>query len=253
MDTVWLDEMTWEEVGNAVLGGTRTVLVPLGATEQHGPHLPLGTDTKIGAEIARRVAERLGDALVAPPIPVGCSHDHAEFPGTISIDASALTAVLAGYVESLDRHGFEYVVLVPTHGGNFPPVNAAAPELAREVDAAVVPIADLDRYMALLNEGLDRAGIDYEEPVVHAGATETAAMYAIRAALVRDDRLTAGPDDLDSRAELVNEGFDAVTESGVLGDPSHATPEAGETVLETVAEAYAGQVRHERQALDDSE
>ncbi|MEA5406212.1 creatininase family protein [Haloarculaceae archaeon H-GB2-1] len=225
----------------------------MGATEQHGPHLPLGTDTMIGTEIARRVAERLGDALVAPAIPVGCSHDHADFPGTISIDSDALTALLSGYVRSLDRHGFEYVVLLPSHGGNFPPVNAAAPELARDLDAAVVPIANLDRYMDLLNEGLQRAGIDYEEPVVHAGATETAAMAAIRSALVHEDRAVAGPETLDSRAELVNEGFDDVTESGVLGDPAHATPEAGEEILETVADAYAGQVRHERRALGDEE
>jgi len=171
-DTVLLAEHTWPEVEAALEAGTTTAVVGVGSVEQHGPHLPLIMDTLAGDELARRIAKRLGDAVAAPTIRPGCSGHHMDFPGTITVPASTLMDLIRSYCRSLDEHGFEHVVLVPTHGGNFAPVNTVAPEIAREVDANVIALADLDEKMELMNEGLRAAGVDYREPVVHAGAAE---------------------------------------------------------------------------------
>ncbi|GAA5063954.1 creatininase family protein [Haladaptatus pallidirubidus] len=247
--SVLLEEYTWPEVETALEQGTRTVIVAVGAVEQHGPHLPLIMDTLAGDELARRIAEELGDALAAPTIRPGCSGHHMEFPGTITVPAETLMDLIRSYCRSLDEHGFEHVVLVPTHGGNFAPVNTVAPEIAREIDANVVAVADLHELMELQNEGLRAGGVEYEEPVIHAGAAETAVVLAVDEGLVRTDELEVGTEGEISTARLLTEGFAAITENGVLGDPREATQEAGETILETVATAYAAQIEAERDAI----
>jgi creatinine amidohydrolase len=248
-ETVRLGELTSTEVEAALDEGTTTAVVAVGSIEQHGPHLPLLMDTLDGDEVARRVAERLGDALAAPTIRPGCSAHHMAFPGTITVPPETLMDTIRGYCRSLDEHGFEHVVLVPTHGGNFAPVDAVAPDVAREIDASVIALTDLDEHMALLNEGLSDAGVAYDQTVVHAGAAETAMVLAIDEGLVRTDHLEPGHEGDISAARLLSEGFDAITENGVLGDPREATAEAGEAIFERVAGAYAQQVEAERAAV----
>jgi len=249
-DTVRLEELTWTEVESALADGTTTAVVAVGSVEQHGPHLPLVMDTLAGDELARRVAERLGDAVAAPTVRPGCSGHHMAFPGTITVDAETLMATVRAYCESLSAHGFEHVVLVPTHGGNFAPVETVAPEVARDVDANVVPLADIDEMMALMNEGLADAGVDYREPVVHAGAVETAMVLAVAEGLVRTEELAVGREGEVPVSRLLHAGFDAVTETGVLGDPREATAEAGEAIFERIASAYAERIEAERDAAD---
>jgi creatinine amidohydrolase len=248
--TVLLEERTWREVEAALERGTRTAVVAVGSVEQHGPHLPLIMDTLAGDALARRVAERLGDALAAPTIRPGCSGHHMEFPGTITVDAETLMDTIRAYCESLDAHGFEHLVLVPTHGGNFAPVNTVAPEVARDVDANVIALADIDELMGLMNEGLREAGVDYREPVIHAGAAETAIVLAVAEGLVRTDELAVGHEGEVSVSRLLSEGFRAITGTGVLGDPRKATPEAGEAILDRLAGAYVERVREERAAVE---
>jgi len=247
-NSVLLEEQTWPEVETALEDGVRTAIVAVGSIEQHGPHLPLRMDTLAGDELSRRIAERLGDAFAAPTIRPGCSGHHMDFPGTITIPAETLMETIRGYCRSLDAHGFEHVVLVPTHGGNFAPTNTVAPEIAREIDANVIALADLDEYMGLLNEGLDAADVEYDEPVSHAGATETSVVLAAEADLVRTDEYEPGHEGEVSTARLLSDGFAAVTENGVLGNPTHATAEAGEEALALIAEEYAAQIRAEREA-----
>lgn len=245
--SVKLEELTWPDVEAALDAGTRTIIVPVGSTEQHGPHLPLGTDAMIGEAAAERLAERLGDALVAPPVRPGCSGHHMEFPGTVTVDADPLLDLLRAHARSFESHGFEYVVFLPSHGGNFAPVNTVTPEIARELTTATpIALADLDRLMELMNEGLREAGIDYQEPVIHAGAAETAAMLAIDETLVREDRFETGHEGDVPVPRLLSEGFRSVTENGVLGDPSQSSREAGEAILDAIADAYAEEVRTAR-------
>jgi creatinine amidohydrolase len=172
-----------------------------------------------------------------------------EFPGTITVPPETLIDIVRAYCRSLDEHGFEYIVLVPTHGGNFGPVKTVAPDIAREIDAAVIPLADLDEHMALLNEGLTEAGVEYDQDVIHAGAAETAMVMAIDEGLVREDQFDRGPEGDISPARLLSEGFRSITENGVLGDPNEATAEAGETIVERVVEAYVEQIEAERQSV----
>jgi creatinine amidohydrolase len=247
--SVLLEEYAWPEVETAIEEGTRTVVVAVGSVEQHGPHLPLIMDTLQGDELSRRIAEKLGDALAAPTIRPGCSGHHMEFPGTITIPAETLMDLIRSYCRSLDEHGFEHIVLVAAHGGNFAPVNTIAPEIAREIDANVIALADLDELMSLQNAGLREAGVEYEEPVIHAGATETAIVLAVNEGLVRMDELDVGHEGEISTSRLLSEGFKAITENGVLGDPREGTPEAGEEILDTVATAYVERIEVERDAV----
>ncbi|KZN25508.1 creatinine amidohydrolase [Haladaptatus sp. R4] len=247
--TVELTNCTWTDVETALDDGRRTAIVAVGSVEQHGPHLPLIMDTLAGDELARRIAEKLGDALAAPTIRPGCSGHHMEFPGTITIPATTLMDLIRAYCESLDEHGFEHIALVPTHGGNFAPVNTVAPEVAREVDANVIELADLSNLMELQNEGLRAGGVEYQEDVIHAGAAETAMVLAVDEGLVRTDELEVGHEDEISVSRLLSEGFKTITENGVLGDPREGTAEAGEEILDAIATAYAEWIEAERDAI----
>jgi creatinine amidohydrolase len=248
-ESVLLEEHAWPEVETALEEGTRTAIVAVGSIEQHGPHLPIVMDALAGDDLSRRIAERLGDALAAPTIRPGCSGHHMAFPGTITIPPETLMDTIRAYCRSLDAHGFEHVVLVPTHGGNFAPVETVAPEVAREIDASVITLTDLEENMRLMNEGLREAGVEYQEPVIHAGAAETAIVLAVAEELVRTDELRVGHEGELSVSRLLSEGFDAITESGVLGDPREATPEAGEAILERMTTAYAERIEAERDAV----
>jgi creatinine amidohydrolase len=248
-ESVSLEEMPWPEVEAALENGTQTVIVAVGSIEQHGPHLPLNMDTLDGDELSRRIARELGDALAAPTIRPGCSGHHMAFPGTITVPPETLMDVIRSYCRSLDEHGFEHIVLVPTHGGNFGPVTTVAPDIARELDATVIPLADLDEHMQLLNDGLSEAGIGYDQDVIHAGAAETAIVLAIDEDLVRTENIEPGLEGEISPARLLSEGFKSITEHGVLGDPSKATAEAGEVIIQNVVETYVTHIETERDAV----
>lgn len=246
---ILLEEMVWPEVESALKNGKRTVIVAVGSVEQRGPHLPLNMDTLEGDELSRRIATKLGGALAAPTIRPGCSGHHMEFPGTITVPPETLMNVIRSYCRSLDEHGFEHIVLVPTHGGNFAPVKTVTPDIAREVDATVIPLADLDEHMQLLNKGLSEAGVEYDQDVIHAGAAETAIVLALAEDLVRLENLERGHEGEISTARLLSEGFKTITENGVLGDPNEATAEAGEVIIEKVVNAYVNRIETERRTV----
>jgi creatinine amidohydrolase len=247
--SVLLEELTWPEVEAALESGTRTAIVAVGSVEQHGPHLPLVMDTLAGDELSRRVAAELGDALAAPTIHPGCSGHHMDFPGTITISPETLMSTIESYCTSLDEHGFERIVLIPTHGGNFAPVNTVVPEIARTIDARVIALAELGELMTLMNAGLREAGVEYEEPVIHAGAAETAIVLAVAEDLVRTDELRVGREGEISVSRLLSEGFRSITKTGVLGDPREGTPEAGEAILERITDTYVEKIESEREAV----
>lgn len=200
-----LGARTWTELPTPA----PLLLVPIGATEQHGPHLPLDTDTRIAAALAARAADRC-DALLAPALAYGASGEHEGFAGTISLGNEALATVLIEYGRSAHRWA-DRVLLVNGHGGN---VSALAAAVTR-----------------LRTEGRDTA---WWTPVIeagdaHAGRTETAMMAHLHPDLVRTDRIVPGR--TEPLAELWPElragGVAAVSPSGVLGDPVGADPAEG--------------------------
>jgi mycofactocin system creatininase family protein len=197
---------TWPEVGPA---GARLLAVPLGSVEQHGPHLPLDTDTRIAVALTRGLAGGRADVVVAPPLAYGASGEHAGFAGTLSIGTAALTTVLVELVRSADH--FAGVVLVNGHGGNLEAVRAAVATLTDEGRRAVA-------------WGPSVPGGD-----AHAGRTETSLMLAVDPPVVRLDR--AEPGATRPLAELLPElrrgGTAAVSPNGVLGDPTGASADEG--------------------------
>jgi creatinine amidohydrolase len=242
-----MEEMTWPQVKEAIEQGYWRILVALGSIEQHGPHLPLVTDTLIGDALAVRVAEKLGQTLVAPTIRPGCSEHHMNFPGTLSISSELLAALTRAYCHALARHGFQAILLLPTHGGNFPTVARLLSELAQEIPAKVVGYADLIEFTKVQDAIMARYGVSSADSGAHAGCAETSLVLAERANLVRMDHAQTGfVGDFLAEAQRIkpsDAGLDMRMENfspiGVLGDPRGAGADMGRALLEGLAEHLA--------------
>jgi creatinine amidohydrolase len=216
-------DLAWPEVGRRV-GGGAILAIPLGATEQHGPHLPLSTDTDIAVELCGRVAATVDDIVVAPAVSYGSSGEHAGFPGTLSIGRDALRLVVVELVRSA-RLDYDRVAVISAHGGNAEPLREAIDQLQAEGH----PVAAFGPRW----EG---------DP--HAGRAETAMMLALRPDLVHMD--LAAPGEQRALGELLprlrDGGVRAVSESGVLGDPTGATAAEGARLLAELAATLAGEI-----------
>jgi mycofactocin system creatininase family protein len=207
-----LVEATWAEL--ATLPAPALLAIPIGATEQHGPHLPLGTDTEIAMALAARLAVAEESVLVGPALAYGASGEHADFPGTISIGAAATELALVELGRSAAA-SFERVLFVSTHGGNAVPLTVAV-ELLR-------------------HEGRDvRAFSPRWGGDAHAGHTETSLMLAIAPEQVRTE--LAVPGNVEPIVALLprlrEAGVRASAANGVLGDPTGASAADGERLLE---------------------
>ncbi len=201
-----LGDLTWPRVEAEVLA------VPLGSTEQHGPHLPLSTDTDIAQALAHGLAARRSDVLVAPAVPYGASGEHAGFAGTLSIGHEALELLLVELVRSA-TDSFPHVLLVNGHGGNVATISAACARL-RDESRDVLVWSPAWRGDA------------------HAGRTETSVQLALDANRVGAARDAGATDNLaDLMPALRRGGLRAVTDNGVLGDPTGATAEEGQALL----------------------
>lgn len=215
--------MTWPDV--AEVAASSLLVVPLGSTEQHGPHLPLSTDTDVAVALAARLAAVRDDVVVAPAVPYGSSGEHAGFAGTLSIGAAALELLVVELVRSADA--FAGVVLVSGHGGNAAPVASAVRTLTEEGRRVLAWSPRI--------EGGD----------AHAGRTETSLLLALAPASVRLEAAAAG--DARPLAELMPAlragGVAAVSANGVLGDPAGATVEEGDALLDELAADLAAAVQ----------
>jgi creatinine amidohydrolase len=189
--------------------------VPVGSCEQHGPHLPLDTDTRIALALCDGLVDAFdpGDVLVAPPLTITASGEHASFPGTLSLGLEVMEAVIVELVRSADWSSG--VVLVNGHGGNAQAVRAACGRLVTE-GRRVLP------WWPAIRGG-----------DAHAGLTETSLMLALAPHLVRTDRAEAGCTDplVDLIDDLRSGGVRAVSPNGVLGDPTGATATHGRALL----------------------
>jgi mycofactocin system creatininase family protein len=207
-----LGERAWPEVGRA------TLLVPVGSTEQHGPHLPLDTDTRIAAAVASRAAG--SGVLVASPVAYGASGEHEAFAGTVSIGHEALRLLLVELGRSAARWAAR-LVFVNGHGGNVPTVAEAVTLLRYEGrDAAWFPCAPSGD--------------------AHAGRTETSLVLALDPALVRPRAAAGNTAPLDELLPAMRAGgVGAVSPNGVLGDPAGASAAEGKRLLAGMATELA--------------
>jgi creatinine amidohydrolase len=247
MKTIQMKDMNWPDIKEAVRRGFTTVVFAIGSTEQHGPHLPLKTDSKIGDAVAYRVAEKLGRTLQGPTIPLGCSDHHLAFAGTISLQAETLKAIIADYIRSLDKHGFKTIILLPCHGGNFSTVRQAIKKLQKQYPHLNIwGIADLNVFVAAFIRFSAEFGITAEEAGAHAGESETSLMLALSEKLVAKNRFRAGyTGDLgDEQIQVIlKKGMPALTDIGVLGDPTKATSVKGMIYLERMADFIVEEIR----------
>lgn len=214
MDASDLGPMVWTDIDRPLL------VVPIGSCEQHGPHLPLHTDTIVATELARDLAARRDDCVVAPPIAITASGEHQGFPGTLSIGTDVMSVVVIEFVRSADWAAG--TVLVNGHGGNVTAMRLAADTLDQEGHSVLVWWPDV----------LDG------DP--HAGYTETSLMLALAPDQVRLDRAVAGP--VPAMSDLVREGVLPISRSGVLGDPTGANAADGIRIFAELAEQLARSV-----------
>ena len=236
MTALHLDQMTWTEVKEEIQNGRGTVVVPFGSTEQHGRHLPLGTDAVLGDEIGWRLAERLS-AFLAPTVRFGCSEHHLAFSGTISLGEETFQRIVSDVVASLSGHGFRRIVLLPTHGGNFNPLAEAAAKIESVKETQILAFTDLQALVSAAFESSKAFGVDAAQSGAHSGEWETSMMLALRPEQVKMDCAAAGfVGPLSEIMSRVFTGIQNLDENGVLGDPRPASCEAGKKYLEEIIE-----------------
>jgi creatinine amidohydrolase len=241
---VLLESMTTGEIQTALSEGRRDVVVPCGAVEQHGRHLPLDVDAVHAERLGLEVAQRLGTALVAPTIRVGVSPHHMAFPGTISLRPATFEAVYTDYCQSLAAHGFRNVLCFSGHGGNFGPLA----EIERRLDDAVGPgtrvivFADLQGLIEVWRKAVSDAGGDPASVGGHADVAESSVYSYLRPGAVRTDQLArgyTGPVDDEVLQRLFTGGIKALSDTGVMGDPHGLSDGIGELCVQRVADLIA--------------
>lgn len=211
--TAELGTSTWTDL--AQRAAPPLLAVPLGACEQHGPHLPLDVDTRVAVALATGLAQARPDVLVAPAVTVSASGEHRGFPGTLSVGTAVLTSMLVELVRSADWAAG--VIVVNGHGGNHEALHAATATLAAERRRVVM-------WSPALPPGGD----------LHAGRVETSVMLALAPDLVRDIRPTGPTTGLTELwPALRSGGVAAVSSSGVLGDARRGDAAFGRDLLAT--------------------
>jgi creatinine amidohydrolase len=231
--------MRWEELASpevAALDRERTIVVlPIGSVEQHGNHMPLGTDTILSHAVALAAASELTDVLVLPPPWYGFSAHHMRFAGSVTLRPETLIALCEDIVGSLVAHGFRRALIVNGHGGNNGVIDVLAATLGNRHygKARVVTLT----YFALAREAIAALRRSAPGGMGHACEFETSMMEVVRPELVQIDRAqTTYPDPgssylttdlLGAQAIRVYHDFGDLSPTGTLGDPSLASPEMG--------------------------
>jgi len=246
-------EMTWEEVAEA-LEETDMVIQPIGATEQHGFHLPLGNDTIGTVEFCKRLAVKLDSegikALVGPPFPFGLSSYHMSFPGTISLRNETWQNVAMDILRSLYAHGFRRFVLPLGHGGNWGMLQVVGQQFKDEKEDARVLV--LNWVPVLVSDYPAIFRPDRREG--HSGAGETSRILAAQPELVHMERAQAHYSEATDRAEssvrgggvlIPERSMKDVTPIGSIGDPNLASAEIGEQLYKKGVDWMCEQIKRE--------
>jgi creatinine amidohydrolase/Fe(II)-dependent formamide hydrolase-like protein len=228
--TVFLDDLTWTELKEQIRSGKTTIIVPIGGTEQNGPHIVLGKHNVRAKALSEKIAMALGDALVAPVIayvPEGRLNpptEHLRFPGTITIPAETFQTVLEYAARSFRLHGFRDIVFLGDHGGYQSDVRLVAGKLNREWAGSPVRVHAVPEYygvtQAAYTQALEDRGYRGEEIGTHAGLADTSLMLAIDPTSVRVDALRKGA--------KPNSG------DGVYGDPRRASADLGQLGVDVI-------------------
>lgn len=222
----------WPEVEAWIEGGRRTALIALGSIEQHGPHLPLGTDRWIAEALAEGLARRLEDAVALPAIALGCASEHLDFSGTLHIEPDTLEAILRDLLGSLVRHGFEGAFVFSAHGGNMEALDGMRARLAASAPALALHVETSLAVGPMQARVVEKEALAADQAGPHAGEYETSVVAKLRPGSVRLRGLAPGRIvSLGQAEKLFYPSLRPNTESGVLGDPSQASADRGERYL----------------------
>ena len=228
---VSLEEMTSPELQSRVAAGATTVLIPIGGTEQNGPHMVLGKHNVRARALAEEIAKKLGNAVVAPVVSYVPDEGHMKFAGTISIGDAAFEAVLEGAARSLRRHGFRDIVLLGDHGGYQKNLAHVAAKLTREWKGTPARVHALVDYYRVTETQfpaqLKQRGYPQAEIGTHAGLADTSLAMAVDKSLVRADVLAGTAPDKD----------------GVHGDPRRASADLGQLGVGEIVETSVADIQ----------
>jgi creatinine amidohydrolase len=224
-----LTRETWTDADGA---DTHLAVLPVGSTEQHGPHAPLGTDVLTAEAVAEAGADRYPDpVVVAPAIPVGIAEEHRRFSGTLWTSESTFREYVRDVIGSLASHGWNRIVVVNGHGGNVAALQEVTARIVRHDDAYAVPFT-----------WFDEVG-EHASDMGHAGPLETSMLRHTDPETVHEDRFAAaaadGADGWGEWQGRVNLAVDSheFTDNGAVGDPGESSAELGAELLERSADA----------------
>ncbi|MGO4568560.1 creatininase family protein [Rhizobium sp. 2YAF20] len=238
--SVLLEEQTWTELRDLIKSGMTTIIIPIGGVEQSGPVMALGKHNVRAKFLAEKIAERLGNALVAPVVsyvPEGSIEPpsgHMKFPGTITISTAAFEQILESAAGSFKLHGFKTIVLIGDHGGYQSSERAVADRLnAKWKNTPVRVFAALEYYEITQGPYVDKllsAGVKQSEIGTHAGLADTSLMLAVDPSMVRRDRIATAPK------------FGA-TDGVYGGDPARSSAELGQLGIDLIVNGTTDAIR----------
>lgn len=239
-NTVFLEELTWTEVRDALRAGKTTVIIPTGGTEQNGPHMVLGKHNFLVKYKAGEIARRLGDTLVAPVMAYVPEGDvdpptsHMRFSGTITTPQDVFAKVLEYAARSFKQHGFRDIALLGDSGGNQAAQKLVAEALNKEWASTPVRVHHLtDYYPGPGDDWLKQQGETDENVGSHASIHDTASLLFLNPSMIRRDKLALGK---------------AGDASGVVGNPARSTVEYGRRIVEMQIDAATRQIRALRES-----
>ncbi len=245
-----LETMTWAEIRGAAKTGA-TLVVPTGSMEQHGPHLPVHTDTLLVSEVAERAVSGITDRelILAPTLWLGASHHHRCF-FALSVDEELYVRMISEMGCSAAEAGFRRLFLLNGHGGNTAPLKIALAKIQRRHPSMLVAAAD---YWSIGADTIRSVRTSGPGGAAHAGELETSMVMYLEPDLVRGDDMDATLPDVppELTMDLVDGGsvylavdrWDRLSERGALGDPGVATPDAGQRFLDGIVQAVTAVLR----------
>lgn len=240
-----LEEMSWPEIKDALDNGMTTVIIFAGSIEQHGPHMAENTDTLLAYHWALDLAERLGNALVAPVIRPGLSEHHMGLPGTITLRPEVFIGIVEDYISSYVRHGFKTIILASSHGGNFKAFEQFIETQAKRYKDVKI-IGGLSDLISILEKLEAEENLQTGTYGGHACGWETSAMLHFAPELVDMSKAECGflekvtPELLE---KLFSEGMDAISKNGILGDARSASGELGARHLKILQDKHEEAIR----------
>ena len=228
MMSIYYDHLSWPEA-KEILPSCRGVIIQLGSTEEHGYHMPLCVDNVLGNEMAERIAQKT-NCLLLPLVPFGQVWSNREFPGTISLSNETLVALLMDVCLSLHRHGVKNIIMVTGHMGNHPSMKEAARKLYDQYDIKNIFYFCYTDYIKLSKDILEKPM--WKGTGMHAAEFETSLMLAVKPELVHLEKAVIEYPEEVEQMDYRCMPWPDYTKTGAPGDPTVATAEKGELIIE---------------------